>query len=317
MSPNLEQQLPRDDPSHELDSIYDFTTQNLTPVSEFSGSNSLSDDYSSPLSESSHHDIITQYTSEEFEDYRSHVPWEFNLRELLVRVAGTDNLESVTQIKLRVISRDVSLQQLSTYLPFVRELNLDGSVVSSFRDLGCGLKNLKILKVNRCQLTCIDSMSGFENLEEFYIADNEVSDLTPCAFLTSLKVIDVRRNALKNFGSLSFLKLCPHLEHLYVAGNAGCDIFPGYRQVIGRFLPNLKMLDEATLEQDIGNENLIPLQGGIRSEEDERVEHLQAFTPRQGQANLPRTRQFPAEASTGFVVRFPPRVFGERANKSI
>lgn len=66
----------------------------------------------------------------------------------------------MTQIKLRVIARDLALQQLGVFLPALRELTLDGSIISSLRDLGDGLRNLKILRVNRCQLSCIDGVFG-------------------------------------------------------------------------------------------------------------------------------------------------------------
>lgn len=85
------------------------------------------------------------------------------------------------------------MQYLYLHTPALRELILDGSVVSSLRDIGTGLKNLRILKVNRCGLTCIDGVFGFENLEELYAAHNVLNNLAQCAFLSNLKVLDVRR----------------------------------------------------------------------------------------------------------------------------
>lgn len=102
-------------------------------------------------------------------------------------------MSTVTQLRLRVISREITLQYLHIYMPALRELNLDCSAVASLRDIGTGLKNLKILKVNRCGLTCIDGVFGFENLEELYAANNELTSLAQCAFLTHLKILDVRR----------------------------------------------------------------------------------------------------------------------------
>ncbi|KAG5867509.1 hypothetical protein JTB14_036572 [Gonioctena quinquepunctata] len=122
-----------------------------------------------------------------------HIPLEQNFRELLIRVTNTENLSTVTQVKLRVISREVTLQYLSIYTPSLRELILDGSVVTSLRDIGEGLKNLKILKVNRCGLTCVDGVFGLENLEELYAADNSIVNLGPCAFLTNIRILDLRR----------------------------------------------------------------------------------------------------------------------------
>lgn len=99
-------------------------------------------------------------------------------------------MESVTQIRLRVISREISLQNLNIYMPALRELVLDGSVISSLRDLGCCLRNLRVLKINRCGLSCLDGVLQFENLEELYAADNRLEDCSACCFLAFIKIID-------------------------------------------------------------------------------------------------------------------------------
>lgn len=147
------------------------------------------------------------------------IPVEQNLRELLVRiwynihiifhnidsylnkfisilqlkVTETEDLKNVTEVKLRVIARDVSLQHLSIHTPLLRELTLDGSVISSLRDIGCSLKHLKILRVNRCGLTCFDGLFGLETLEEIYAGNNKIEDVSPCSHLPGIKLIDVRK----------------------------------------------------------------------------------------------------------------------------
>lgn len=99
----------------------------------------------------------------------------------------------MTQVKLRVIARDVSLQHLNIHTPILRELTLDGSMISSLRDLGCQLKCLKILKVNRCGLVSFDGLFGLETLEELYAGYNYLEDVTPCSHLPNIKVIDVKQ----------------------------------------------------------------------------------------------------------------------------
>lgn len=106
------------------------------------------------------------------------------------RTTGTDDLASVTEVKLRVISRDAGLQHLSVHTPNLRELTLDGSVVSSLRDLGCRLHSLKVLKVNRCKLKCLDGLNGLRNIEKLYAANNKLTDLTPCTSLEFVRHID-------------------------------------------------------------------------------------------------------------------------------
>lgn len=109
------------------------------------------------------------------------------------KAAGLDDISGVTQVKLQVISVDVSLQYLSYHTPLLRELILDGSIISSLRDLGCGLKCLKILRINRCGLKHLDGTFGLESLEELYATKNAIKDISPCYNLPNIKVLDVRK----------------------------------------------------------------------------------------------------------------------------
>lgn len=112
---------------------------------------------------------------------------------LQLRVTESDHLEQVTQIKLKVIAQEVSLQHLNIHTPYLRELTLDGSVVSSLRDLGCRLRCLKVLRVNRCGLTSFDGLFGLETIEELYAGYNLISDISPCSWLPHIRVLDVKR----------------------------------------------------------------------------------------------------------------------------
>jgi hypothetical protein len=49
------------------------------------------------------------------------------------QVSGNADLESVRDIKLRIISRETSLQRLAVFVPNLRELNLEGSCLGSLR----------------------------------------------------------------------------------------------------------------------------------------------------------------------------------------
>lgn len=106
---------------------------------------------------------------------------------------GTNDLDSIVKVKLQVIAVDLCLQHLSIYTPNLTELILDGSVLLSLRDLGCDLKNLKILRVIRCNLTSLDGMFGLESLVELYAGNNRIEDLSPCAFLPYIRILDLRK----------------------------------------------------------------------------------------------------------------------------
>jgi hypothetical protein len=51
------------------------------------------------------------------------------------QVSGTADLESIRDIRLRVIARETSLQRLAVFVPNLRELDLDGSCLGSLRYL--------------------------------------------------------------------------------------------------------------------------------------------------------------------------------------
>lgn len=110
-----------------------------------------------------------------------------------INVANTENLHEVTRICLKVIAREVSLQRISVYMPQLSELILDGSAISTLRDLGCGLINLKVLKVNRCGLTSLDGLMGLDTLEELYAKDNQLENVCQCTSLEDVRILDVRK----------------------------------------------------------------------------------------------------------------------------
>ncbi|CAG9760736.1 unnamed protein product [Ceutorhynchus assimilis] len=325
MSPNLEDQMP--DYSSVEPPNNDHITLTLTPLSDMSASTSYSDEIESIESEVNENEEVPLESDEisvavVAAAIRNYVPMEHNIRELLVQVSNTEQLETVTQIKLRVIARELALQQLGAYLPALRELILDGSIISSLRDLGYGLKNLKILRVNRCQLPCIDGMLGFEYLEELYAADNSIRDLSACAFLSNLKIVDVRRNSIRHLGSLNFLSLCPELTHLFLDGNEALEGQPRYKNLIGRMLPQVQMLNGELLVRDEIDDN--------ESEDEISVEDLEeddknAEDP--DKIEVPKRILFAAERLTalsrptprnhqasGFTIRFPPKVCVDNGN---
>lgn len=49
------------------------------------------------------------------------------------KVCGTERLETVTSIKLKVIAEETSLQRLGVYMPALCELDLTGSYLRSLR----------------------------------------------------------------------------------------------------------------------------------------------------------------------------------------
>ncbi|KAG5868819.1 hypothetical protein JTB14_019428 [Gonioctena quinquepunctata] len=97
MSPNLEGPVAED-----IQCDYQIPLI-LTPISDHS---SLSSEVNFSDEAIQEGDIDVILLPEE----AVHIPLEQNFRELLIRVTNTENLSTVTQVKLRVISREVTLQ---------------------------------------------------------------------------------------------------------------------------------------------------------------------------------------------------------------
>ncbi|XP_047122085.1 uncharacterized protein LOC124805562 [Schistocerca piceifrons] len=176
------------------------------------------------------------------------LPLDHTLPDLLRQVAGTEALPAVRELKLRVIARETSLQRLSLYVPALRELNLDGSCLSSLRDLGCGLGSLQLLRLAGCGLDSLDGTSGLAALRELHAPNNRVSEVSPAAFLPRLRVLDLRRNAVCELAGVGFLACCRRLQSLHLSGNPAAAVNT-YRRDVARLLPNLPQLDGLPLQQ--------------------------------------------------------------------
>ncbi|KAI4463936.1 hypothetical protein MML48_4g00018096 [Holotrichia oblita] len=152
------------------------------------------------------------------------IPREPTLKELVQRATGLDDISEATTVKLQVISIDVSLQYLSYHTPLLQELNSGW-------------------EVNRCGLKHVDGTFGIDTLEELYATKNSIQDISPCVNLPKIKVIDVRKNCLADISALTFLTLCPVLEHMWLEDNEDIVDYPKYRQTVKNLIPNLKTLD--------------------------------------------------------------------------
>lgn len=116
---------------------------------------------------------------------------------LQIKITETEDLESVTSLRLRVIASDFSLQRVPVYLPHLTELNLDGSALMSLRDLGCDMNKLKILRVKRTGINSLDGISSFPLLIELYAGFNNIKNVSPCFKLTQIEVLDLKKSVTK------------------------------------------------------------------------------------------------------------------------
>ncbi|KAK4886655.1 hypothetical protein RN001_002926 [Aquatica leii] len=244
--------------------------------------------------------------------------FEPTLREILVRAANTNELETVSKVQLQVVAFETSLQRISIHIPRLTELILDGSVLMSLRDLGTGLKYLKILSVARCGLTNLDGLFHLETLEEFYAQDNRIMDLSPCGFLSDIRVLNLGKNVLRNISTIGFLSTCKRLEHLVLDGNRDMYEILKYRRIIKSMLPNLKTLDneDITLDEIILESNDIDNEI-INSKSSKTKKSINSYDELLEDAKsrniLTRKRNTMLDEVGQFVVSFSPKVLSPRS----
>jgi hypothetical protein len=153
-----------------------------------------------------------------------------------------------------VDTSETSLGNFGIYLPNLKQLKLNGSFVPRIRDLGTSLVHLKVIWLSRSGLSELDGLPTLQNLEEVYLAYNEITDISPCSLLDNLKCLDLEGNLIDDLKQVEFLNLCSKLENLTLYGNPICvkpntDVSStqesySYRHEIIKLLPCLKTLDD-------------------------------------------------------------------------
>ncbi|CAM4584317.1 unnamed protein product [Caretta caretta] len=176
----------------------------------------------------------------------------------LKALTGVDDLQQVKALEMRVDTRENSLGNFGAYLPNLRQLKLNNSLLVSVRDLGSTLSHLQVLWMARCGLTDLDGISSCISLKELYIAYNNISDLSQVSLLDHLEILDLEGNNIEDINQIQYLGLCGKLNSLTVEGNLIC-LKPNpessevpdynYRAEVKKHIPHLKYLDEILANQ--------------------------------------------------------------------
>ena len=125
---------------------------------------------------------------------------DLNEKFLCMALNLTDpaELHALPKIELRVDTNFSNLQATGEILSSLESLKLNDSIIRSFRDIGTGFKNVKILHISRCELTDIEGISeSFYSLEELYCSFNHVSEIFKITLLDQLTVLDLEGNCVK------------------------------------------------------------------------------------------------------------------------
>ncbi|XP_049296789.1 uncharacterized protein LOC125770829 [Anopheles funestus] len=181
------------------------------------------------------------------------IPAEPTIEELLRQAAGTQDLATVNEIKLKVISHMTSLQRIPCFIPQLRSLILEGSIVMTLRDLGCDMTFLRYLNVSRCSLKHLDGTTGLESLEELVADYNLIEEVGPCSNLINIKKISLKSNRITDLGSVTFLALCEKLEVLDLRENFVSED-PSFWHVLRTNIPQLRCLNETQFREMTSDE---------------------------------------------------------------
>uniref|UniRef100_A0A672TKK5 Leucine rich repeat containing 56 n=2 Tax=Strigops habroptila TaxID=2489341 RepID=A0A672TKK5_STRHB len=159
---------------------------------------------------------------------------------------------------MRVDTTENSLGNFGAYLPNLRELKLNNSLLVSVRDLGTTLSHLYILWMTHCGLPDLDGISSCNSLRELYIAYNNISELSQLPWLDHLEVLDLEGNNIEDINQMQYLGLCCKLSRLTVEGNPIClkpnaesteEPDYNYRAEVKKLIPHLEYLDEIAASQ--------------------------------------------------------------------
>ena len=137
----------------------------------------------------------------------------FDARRLR-RELNSSDLDGVREARLCIKEGD-DAGALGELLPSLRSLVLDGSHLSSLRDLGTRLQDLTRLSIKKCGLTDLDGLNAFPSLQELDISDNtELIDISDLFHHDTLSVLRARRTALHELTCLEVLGTCAELREV-------------------------------------------------------------------------------------------------------
>lgn len=123
-----------------------------------------------------------------------------DLRGLGSKFLDLENLESLSHLEVLKLSENDNINNLN--------------IIKT-------MDSLKILELNDAGLKSSDvenALNSFnlDNLEELYLANNSISDISPLEKLSSLQILDLKNNQVDNLASLSGMK---NLRRLYLSDN--------------------------------------------------------------------------------------------------
>lgn len=166
----------------------------------------------------------------------------------LLTFDGEHDFTTLASLEAKVDTREFTLTFLGDTFPNIRKLRLNNSIIPSVRDIGCTLVNLRFLSLARCNISSLDGIATLsQNLEELYLAFNQITDVIDLMGMNKLKIIDLEDNKIEQLNSIEILTFCEGLRALTLQGNPAAEELD-YRQKVATILPQLVYLDEKRLK---------------------------------------------------------------------
>jgi hypothetical protein len=172
--------------------------------------------------------------------------------EQLHALTGTRDLAGVRFLQMAVDSEFVPLGSLGERLPQLEQLKLNGSSLPSLRLIGSSLTRVRVLWLCRCGLRELDNLWAVPELQELYLAFNDIEQLSPIHEAEQLQVLDLEANLVADMAQVEFLQFASALQELTLRGNPVCER-EGFREEVIALLAQVQMLDdEPTVAGDEG-----------------------------------------------------------------
>jgi Leucine-rich repeat (LRR) protein len=168
-------------------------------------------------------------------------------QESLFKYDGKKDFSTLRSLEAVADTQEMSLSYLGDLFPSLQKLRLNNSSILSIRDVSASLRHLRFLSLAHCGITSLDGICTLSaNLEELYLAFNQISDLSELMGLSKLRVLDLEENRITKITEVEFLSCCPDLRALTLAGNEAADS-ETYRTDVLSLVPHLIYLDEKRL----------------------------------------------------------------------
>lgn len=166
---------------------------------------------------------------------------------------------TLISLEAKADTRDFSLSFLGDTFPNIKKLRLNNSIIPSVRDIGCTLVNLRFLSLARCNISSLDGIATIsQNLEELYLAFNNITDVCDLMGMEKLVIVDLEDNKINQLDNIEVLTLCTGLRALTMAGNPAAQD-PNYRDKVKKLLPQLIYLDEKRLNPKTNKKTKSPV----------------------------------------------------------